>query len=628
MAKKIYSLVSGNLEPIPNGESVDFDADGIELLVSSTPLNVNTAVSKGYVDGLLSGLEIKESVQAATTTELLNIVAAGAGIGKTISGAGSVYTALSVDSYAVQLNDRLLLKDQTTQSDNGIYELTTLGVVDGAAEQTNITVTSHSNFDGTDDYLVFETAGASQNTYYLFFTKDTAGSSIDPGGTLLGSVDVTTGDAPAVIAQNIVNLINGASITDLTVTYTPGQDNFTLTNNFNGDANNTVASFAGLTVTQLTDGVDDTQWVLTRVTDADQGAEVNLGMYVFVEQGTVNSGNGYTLVANVVDVDIDPQIFTLFSSAGQITAGQGLLKTGTQLDLQVNPSIFNFNVNSLDIAIGGITSTHINPNPSTLGNGIQGGGGAPLEIDVLNDGTLTLDGSGIRAGVMSASNLGTDSVTTIKIQDDAVTLDKLANDSVSEFQILNSALGDGLTGGSGTALAVDSTVLREADIIDNLTSTSITEPLSANQGKVLEDTKAPLASPTFTGTVTVPTPSNGTDATTKDYVDSLVAGAASTTSEAFKLSTGDISNGYITLSQLPSDVDSIQVFVRGAGLQFNKAMTDPLAGEQGDYVFYNDGGTDYRIYFRNVGSAAADNLTEELTFIFIEDAVLGVYYSV
>ena len=31
--------------------------------------------------------------------------------------------------------------------------------------------------------------------------------------------------------------------------------------------------------------------------------------------------------------------------------------------------------------------------------------------------------------------------------------------------------------------------------------------------------KSPLASPTFSGTVTVPTPSNDTDAATKNYVD-------------------------------------------------------------------------------------------------------------
>jgi len=38
------------------------------------------------------------------------------------------------------------------------------------------------------------------------------------------------------------------------------------------------------------------------------------------------------------------------------------------------------------------------------------------------------------------------------------------------------------------------------------------------------DLKAPLASPTFTGTVTVPTPSNATDAATKAYTDSIVSG--------------------------------------------------------------------------------------------------------
>ncbi len=40
----------------------------------------------------------------------------------------------------------------------------------------------------------------------------------------------------------------------------------------------------------------------------------------------------------------------------------------------------------------------------------------------------------------------------------------------------------------------------------------------------LDTEKAPLASPTFTGTVTVPAPSNGTDAATKAYVDATAQG--------------------------------------------------------------------------------------------------------
>jgi hypothetical protein len=38
----------------------------------------------------------------------------------------------------------------------------------------------------------------------------------------------------------------------------------------------------------------------------------------------------------------------------------------------------------------------------------------------------------------------------------------------------------------------DATILKQADIVDNLTSTSTTAPLSANQGKELQDTKAGL----------------------------------------------------------------------------------------------------------------------------------------
>ena len=57
--------------------------------------------------------------------------------------------------------------------------------------------------------------------------------------------------------------------------------------------------------------------------------------------------------------------------------------------------------------------------------------------------------------------------------------------------------------------------------VDNTSDAN--KPVSTAQQTAL-DLKAPLASPTFTGTVTVPTPSGGTDAVTKAYADALVAG--------------------------------------------------------------------------------------------------------
>jgi hypothetical protein len=58
----------------------------------------------------------------------------------------------------------------------------------------------------------------------------------------------------------------------------------------------------------------------------------------------------------------------------------------------------------------------------------------------------------------------------------------------------------------------------------SLTSTAAQSATNATQITNLQSTKANLASPTFTGVVTVPTPTNATDAATKAYVDATAAG--------------------------------------------------------------------------------------------------------
>lgn len=67
----------------------------------------------------------------------------------------------------------------------------------------------------------------------------------------------------------------------------------------------------------------------------------------------------------------------------------------------------------------------------------------------------------------------------------------------------------------------------EINVLDGITAS--TTELNYTDGvtsaiQTQLNAKAPLASPTFTGTVTVPTPSNGTDAATKAYVDGAVTG--------------------------------------------------------------------------------------------------------
>jgi hypothetical protein len=68
------------------------------------PVNALEAATKQYVDNVAQGLDAKQSVRMATTTNL----AALSGL-------------LAVDGVTAVAGDRVLVKDQTTQSANGIY---------------------------------------------------------------------------------------------------------------------------------------------------------------------------------------------------------------------------------------------------------------------------------------------------------------------------------------------------------------------------------------------------------------------------------------------------------------------------------------------------------------------------
>lgn len=72
----------------------------------------------------------------------------------------------------------------------------------------------------------------------------------------------------------------------------------------------------------------------TRATDADSSAEVNPGMFVFVEEGTTNQDTGFVLTNNgTITLGTTALNFTLFSSSGTLIAGNGLTKNGYTLEV-------------------------------------------------------------------------------------------------------------------------------------------------------------------------------------------------------------------------------------------------------------------------------------------------------
>lgn len=83
------------------------------------PVGDQDAATKAYVDASATGLDVKESVRAATTGNI------------TLSG------TQTVDGVALLAGDRVLVKDQSTGSENGIYDVVSGGSWTRSADADN-----------------------------------------------------------------------------------------------------------------------------------------------------------------------------------------------------------------------------------------------------------------------------------------------------------------------------------------------------------------------------------------------------------------------------------------------------------------------------------------------------------
>jgi hypothetical protein len=96
-------------------------------LASADPTTNLGLATKQYVDAVVTQINYHESVVAATTANLTATYSNGSsGVGATLTNSGT-QAAFSTDGVSPALNARVLVKNQTTQTENGIYTLTTVG---------------------------------------------------------------------------------------------------------------------------------------------------------------------------------------------------------------------------------------------------------------------------------------------------------------------------------------------------------------------------------------------------------------------------------------------------------------------------------------------------------------------
>lgn len=117
-----------------------------------------------------------------------------------------------------------------------------------------------------------------------------------------------------------------------------------------------------------------TSVVLTRTTDSDAWTDL-VSAFVFIEEGTVNSDNGWVSTVNAGGtLGTTAVSWAQFSTAGTIQAGNGLTKTGNTLDVGAGLGI---TVNADDVQINtAIVSRHVAGDV---------GDGSSTQIDVVHN---------------------------------------------------------------------------------------------------------------------------------------------------------------------------------------------------------------------------------------------------
>lgn len=139
--------------------------------ISTLPASNTDIVNKQYADAIASGIHFHEAVELATTAALpANTYNNGtSGVGATLTA--NANGALSVDSTVTVVNNRVLVKNEVTQANNGVYVVTQVG-----SAGTPYILTRASDFDtagsGVDqidegDFFLVTGGTANANTAWV-----------------------------------------------------------------------------------------------------------------------------------------------------------------------------------------------------------------------------------------------------------------------------------------------------------------------------------------------------------------------------------------------------------------------------------------------------------------------------
>lgn len=176
----------------------------------AAPTAATDAATKGYVDAAVNGLDWKQSVRVATTADI------------TLSG------LQTIDGVSVQAGDRVLVKNQSTAAQNGIYVAasgawTRATDADSDAEVTSgmAVMVTEGTTQGDTQWVLTTNDPITLGTTTLSFSQIGASTSYTQGTGISIAGNVISVDT-AVVARKFAQTIGNGSSSSITVTHNLG----------------------------------------------------------------------------------------------------------------------------------------------------------------------------------------------------------------------------------------------------------------------------------------------------------------------------------------------------------------------------------------------------------------------
>ena len=421
------ALVAADIPTIAHTKISDFDA-GVQvnrvdqLAAATNPVTGVTPTAdthfaiKSYVDGVAQGLDIKDSVKVATTANI------------TLSG------TQTIDGVAVSADERVLVKNQSTASQNGLYLCKastwarTTDLAAGVDAAGMFTFVEQGSTQADEGFVCSSDRGSAVvGTNNLAFTQFsgggnlTAGDGLDKSGNEF-SVDLKSNGGIVIESTEMAVDLSASSITG---TLAVGD----------GGTGSTSASAArtalGLAIGTNVQAFDAQLTDIAGLTPSDGNFIVGDGSNFVLESGsTARASLGLAIGSNVQAYDAD-----LDNLSGCQSGGSAALAALTATEIQIldGATVTTAELNILD----GVTAT-----ASEL-NILDGVTATASELNILDGVTAT-------ATEINAACDGTTSATSTTlatgdrfVTNDAGTMKQVALTDLVTF------LEDGATSGFG-----------------------------------------------------------------------------------------------------------------------------------------------------------------------------------